>query len=106
LTRARDPGRLRRFFAHPHHEKKENAVATIKVLELIGVSQKSWHDAVENALEEAARTVRNITGVDVMNTTARIRDNKIVEYHANVKFAFRVENGGEKKGARPAARKP
>jgi flavin-binding protein dodecin len=69
---------------------------TIKVLELIGVSDRSWHDAVENALAEAAKTVRNITGVDVMHTTAKISDNKLVEYHANVKFAFRVEDGAAK----------
>ena len=82
---------------------------TIKVLELIGVSDKSWHNAVENALVEAAKTVRNITGVDVLSTTAKIKDNKIVEYHANVKFAFRVDvgdKGGDKGAARSGARKP
>ena len=63
----------------------------IKVLELVGVSDKSWHDAVVNALTEASKTVRGITGVDVINTTARIKDGRIVEYHANVKFAFPVE---------------
>lgn len=67
-------------------------MATIKVLELVGVSQKSWHDAVEQALAEASKTVRNIRGVDVLSTNAKIRDNKITEYHANVKFAFQVEN--------------
>lgn len=67
-------------------------MATIKVLELVGVSQKSWHDAVDQALAEASKTVRNITGVDVLHTTAKIKDNKIVEYHADVKFAFRVES--------------
>lgn len=66
-------------------------MATIKVLELVGVSPKSWHDAVDQALAEAAKSVRNITGVDVLHTTAKVKDNKIVEYHANVKFAFRVE---------------
>jgi flavin-binding protein dodecin len=67
-------------------------MATIKVLELVGVSNKSWHDAVDQALAEASKTVRNITGIDVLHTTARVKDNKITEYHANVKFAFRVES--------------
>jgi len=66
-------------------------MATIKVLELVGVSEKSWHDAVDQALAEASKSVRNIRGVDVLSTTAKIRDNKITEYHANVKFAFQVE---------------
>jgi flavin-binding protein dodecin len=64
----------------------------IKILELVGVSEKSWHDAVDQALVEATKTVRDITGVDVINTTATIRNGRIVEYHANVKFAFRVES--------------
>jgi flavin-binding protein dodecin len=64
---------------------------TIKVLELVGVSTKSWHDAVDSALAEASKTVRNISGVDVLHTTAKVENNRIVEYHANVKFAFRVE---------------
>ena len=64
---------------------------TIKVLELVGVSNKSWHDAVDNALSEASKTVRNITGVDVLHTTGKVDNGKIVEFHANVKFAFRVE---------------
>lgn len=66
-------------------------MSTIKVLELVGVSDRSWHDAVNNALEEANQSVRNITGVDVLHTTAKISDGKISEYHANVKFAFRIE---------------
>jgi flavin-binding protein dodecin len=66
-------------------------MAVVKVLELVGVSEKSWHDAVDNALAEAVKTVRNITGVDVLHTTAKIENNRVVEYHANVKFAFRVE---------------
>jgi flavin-binding protein dodecin len=66
-------------------------MATIKVLELIGVSDKSFHDAVEQALREASKTVHNITGLDVTSTTAKVNNDRIAEYHANVKFAFRVD---------------
>lgn len=64
---------------------------TIKVLELVGVSDQSFHGAVENALEDANKSVRNITGFDVLNTTGKVKEGRIVEYHANVKFAFRVD---------------
>lgn len=67
-------------------------MAAIKVLELVGVSDKSWREAVQNAVEEATKTVRNITGVDVLHTTAKVKDGKIEEYHANVKLAFRVDS--------------
>jgi flavin-binding protein dodecin len=66
-------------------------MATIKILELVGVSDQSWHNAVDNALAEANKSVRGITGLDVQHTTAKVKDGKIVEYHTNVKFAFPVE---------------
>ena len=41
----------------------------IKVVEIVGVSDRSWHDAVNNALVEAAKTIRGITGI-LPETTA------------------------------------
>jgi len=67
-------------------------MAAIKVLELVGVSDQSFHQAVQNAVEEAHKSVRNISGLDVMSTTAKVEDGKIAEYHANVKLAFRVDS--------------
>lgn len=64
---------------------------TIKVSELVGVSNESWHDAVQNAVAEASKSVRNIQGVDVLRTTAKVKDGKISEYHADIKFAFIVD---------------
>jgi len=66
-------------------------MSAIKVVEIVGVSDRSWHDAVDNALTEAVKTVRGITGIDVVHTTAKVKNDKIVEYHADVKFAFVVE---------------
>jgi flavin-binding protein dodecin len=42
-------------------------------------------------VKEAAKTVRNIKGVDVKRCTAKVEKNKIVEYRAVVKIAFVVE---------------
>ena len=53
---------------------------TVKVLELVGVSDKSWDDAVHNALKEASKTLRGISGVDVLRKTGKVKDGKIVEY--------------------------
>ena len=63
----------------------------VKIVELIGSSPESWEGAVENALKEAAKTIKNIRGVHVKRCTARVEDNKIVEYRADVKVAFVVE---------------
>ncbi|MEX0881123.1 MAG: dodecin family protein [Thermoanaerobaculia bacterium] len=62
-----------------------------KIIELVASSSKGWEDAVQAAVKESSRTLRGITGVDVQDWTARVRDGKIVEYRANVKIAFGVE---------------
>lgn len=67
-------------------------MAVYKVLDLVGSSTVSWQDAVEECVKEASKTIKNITGVEVITQTAKIKDDKIVEYKANVHVAFRVEN--------------
>jgi hypothetical protein len=70
--------------------KKEH-MSVAKVVELIGSSPDSWEAAVTNAVEAAAQTLRNIRGVDVQRWTAKVENNRIVEYRAVVKIAFIVE---------------
>ena len=66
-------------------------MAVIKIIELIGSSPVSWSEAAQNAVTEAARTIKNIKGVHVKRCTAKVKDNKIVEYNANVKISFVVD---------------
>ncbi len=64
----------------------------IKIIELVGVSKKGLQDAVENAVKEASKTVRNMGGVDILSWTGKIEGDKIVEYRANVKISFVVDS--------------
>ncbi len=70
---------------------KEHEPSVAKVIELIGSSPKGWDDAAANAVKEAAKTVRNIKGVYLKECTAKVVDNRIVEYRANVKISFIVD---------------
>jgi flavin-binding protein dodecin len=63
----------------------------VKIIELVGSSPKGWKEATQNAIEEAAKTIRNIKSVHVKRCTAKVAKNKIVEYRAIVKIAFIVE---------------
>ena len=65
---------------------------TIKIVELIGNSKKSWEDAAQNAVDEASRTINGITGVEVLAQTAKVNKGKIVEYRTNLKVAFKVND--------------
>jgi dodecin len=66
-------------------------VAVIKTIDLVGVSNESWRDAAQQALQEAARTIRGITGMDVLDTSCTVEDGDIVEYLTHVRIKFRIE---------------
>jgi len=66
-------------------------MSVVKIVELVGSSDESWRDAVENAVKRAAKTIRNIRGVHVVGWTGKIEGDEIVEYRANVKISFTVE---------------
>ncbi len=68
-------------------------MAVVNVIELVSDSEESWEDAVRGAVAEASRTVRGITGVEVINLTAQVDEGRIKTYRANVNVAFLVESG-------------
>ncbi|MFX0163007.1 MAG: dodecin family protein [Candidatus Hodarchaeota archaeon] len=63
----------------------------IKEIELIGVSTNNFEEAVKEALEEASKTIREIEWIEVKSLGAKVKQNKIVEYQARVKVAFRIK---------------
>jgi len=66
-------------------------MSVAKVIEIIGKSDKSWQDAVENAVRDTAKTVRRIRRVYVKRVMGKVKEDKIVEYSAVVKIIFDVE---------------
>jgi len=63
----------------------------IKVVEVIGISEKSFDDAVAQAVEKASKSIKGISGVEVVNHSAKVDNGKIIQYKADVKLAFAVE---------------
>lgn len=63
----------------------------VKIIEIVGVSNKSFDDAVTQAVAKASKTVEGITGLEVLKYTAKTKDGKIVQYRANIKLAFPVK---------------
>ena len=68
-------------------------MAIVKVIEVIGSSTKSFDDAVENAVKEVSKTVRNIDSVFVKDMKAHVTDGKISSYGVICKVSFRVTDG-------------
>ena len=66
-------------------------MAVIKTIDLVGVSNESWRDAAQQALQDAATTLRGIEGMDVLETSAVVEGGEIKEYHTHVRIRFRIE---------------
>ncbi|MCX8073820.1 MAG: dodecin family protein [Candidatus Binatia bacterium] len=67
-------------------------MAVARQTQIIGASPHSWEDAVRNALERANKTLRGITGLEVLKENAHIENGKIVEYRSTVLVTFILEN--------------
>jgi flavin-binding protein dodecin len=66
-------------------------MGVIIIREMVGTSPKSWSDAARQAVATASRTVRNIVTLEVVKSTAEVRDGEIVEYRVEVKIGFEYE---------------
>ena len=64
-----------------------------KILELIGTSDEGWEDAAQAAVKEALKTIHGISGVEVVDMTAKVdmQTGKIVQYRTTVKIAFGID---------------
>ena len=66
-------------------------MAVLKVIEVLANSDKSWEDAAKNALEQAAKSVKNIRSIYINEQSATVKDGKIDDYRVNVKITFEVK---------------
>jgi dodecin len=62
-----------------------------KVIQIIGSSNESFAKAADAAVQEASKTVRGITGVDVVSMSASVEGDRISEYRTTVNIAFGIE---------------
>ncbi len=62
-----------------------------KVITLIGSSPNSFAEAAQNAVSEASKTLRGISGADVVTMSCEVDGDRITEYRTTVNIAFAVE---------------
>jgi flavin-binding protein dodecin len=63
----------------------------VKVIELMSQSPKSREDAARGAVEEAAKTLRNVRSLYIKEFTAEVDDGKVTNYRINAKVTFDLE---------------
>lgn len=63
-----------------------------KKVELAGSSKVSIEDAIQNAIAECAKTVKNVEWFEVQETRGHIVDGKVAHYQVVIKVGFRIES--------------
>ena len=67
------------------------AESVYRVTEVIGTSTESWEAAVKNAVETAARTVRDLRVAEVSKLDVTIENGTVTTYRARVNISFKYE---------------
>jgi flavin-binding protein dodecin len=62
-----------------------------KVITVIGQSPDGFAEAANAAVQEAAKTLRGISGADVVSMSAEVEGDRISMYRTTVNIAFAVE---------------
>ncbi len=65
--------------------------ATVKVIEVVGESSESWEAAAQQALSDASETLDGISGIKILDQTAKVEDDEIVQYRTNVHITFPIQ---------------
>ena len=66
-------------------------MSVLKVIEILGNSDKSFEDAVQNVINEVSKTVRDIKSVYVQDMQVTVENNQISQYRINAKVTFGIQ---------------
>jgi hypothetical protein len=62
-----------------------------KIIELVGSSTKGTDEAINNAIERATKTLRNMDWFEVVETRGHLQDGKVAHYQVKIKVGIRLD---------------
>ena len=65
--------------------------AVYRVIELVGSSTESWEKATRAAIEQAAKSIRDLRVAEVVEQDVSISDGKIESYRVKLKVSFKYK---------------
>lgn len=65
--------------------------AVYKIVEVVGVSEKSWEDAGRKAVETAAGSLRDLRVAEVVKLDMRVEEGKVAAFRARISLSFKLE---------------
>ena len=71
--------------------KKKSDTGIYRVTEIIGTSPTSWEDAARNAVETAAKSLRDLRIAEVGQLDVKVEGGRVVAYRARVSLSFKYD---------------
>ncbi|HEX3431450.1 MAG TPA: dodecin family protein [Rhizomicrobium sp.] len=71
--------------------KAKSGGAVYRVTQIIGTSTTSWEDAAKNAVETAAKSLRDLRVAEIEELDLKVEDGRVVAYRARVSLSFKYQ---------------
>ncbi len=71
--------------------KKATESGVYRVTEIIGTSTESWEKAAKNAVETAAKSLRDLRVAEISKLDMKMEGGKVVAYRARVQLSFKYD---------------
>jgi len=71
--------------------KKKQSVSVYRVVDVVGVSEKSWEDAGRRAVETASSSLRDLRVAEVTHMDMKVDDGKVTAFRTRVALSFKYE---------------
>ena len=71
--------------------KKKKSDSVYRVVDVVGVSDKSWEDAGRRAVDTAAGSLRDLRVAEVTQMDMRVKDGKVTAFRTRVALSFKYE---------------
>ena len=71
--------------------KKQSAESVYRIVDVVGVSDKSWEDAGRRAIETAATSLRDLRVAEVTQMDMKVEDGKVTAFRTRVALSFKYE---------------
>ena len=65
---------------------------TFKIIELVGTSEKSYEEAIQNAVSKASQSLKALGWFEVIQMRGAISGGEVKEYQAIIKVGFKLVN--------------
>jgi len=72
--------------------KKSAASGVYRITEIIGTSKVSWEEAAKNAVETAAKSLRDLRVAEITKLDMKIENGKVAAFRARVSLSFKYES--------------